>query len=320
MRITLDVISQAPQSMNPNKERMISLRGLKIAVIENLGATTDNFECIDLCDNDLTKLANFPPLKKLTSLLLANNRLSRIDLDVFESLPNLVSLVLTNNKMESLGECRALCKAKRLERLTLMNNPVSSNMHFRPFIIHIVPSLRFLNFIKIRPKDREEANSMFSGKDGEKLKAELVAQGGGALPGESSSSDKLMTIKSRQLSAEHQALVKVAISKAQTLEEVARLEGALKSGVLPADILRENAAPSSSMPNLPYPPHPLPQHPLPQMPRPPIPGGILAPSPIGGASLPMAPALPSPGTANVLPPMMMRPPPPPPPPERPKWG
>lgn len=38
-------------------------------VIENLGATGDHFECIDLSDNEIIKLNNFPPLSRLNSLV-----------------------------------------------------------------------------------------------------------------------------------------------------------------------------------------------------------------------------------------------------------
>lgn len=43
--------------------------GLKIPVIENLGATNDHFDTFDLCDNDLIKLDSFPPLKRLETLV-----------------------------------------------------------------------------------------------------------------------------------------------------------------------------------------------------------------------------------------------------------
>ena len=64
--------------MNAIAEREISLRGLKIFVIENLGATLvriiqDQFDCIDLTNNDITKLDETAPLKRLSTLLLSNN-------------------------------------------------------------------------------------------------------------------------------------------------------------------------------------------------------------------------------------------------------
>lgn len=64
------------------------MRGYKLKVIENLGATLDFYECIDLSDNELRKFGNFTYLEKLRSLILTNNRINKID-DVSEVLPNL---------------------------------------------------------------------------------------------------------------------------------------------------------------------------------------------------------------------------------------
>ncbi|ETW29333.1 hypothetical protein PFFCH_03241 [Plasmodium falciparum FCH/4] len=102
MRITIDMINEAEQSRNPVLENTISLRGNKISVIENLSITKDYFECIDLSDNEIIKLNNIPYLKKLKTLILCNNKIARIDADIFDNLPNLNSLVLTNNKVTNI--------------------------------------------------------------------------------------------------------------------------------------------------------------------------------------------------------------------------
>lgn len=51
------------------------LLGYKIPVLENLGATLDQFDTIDMSDNDIRKLDGFPLLKRLKSMLLNNNRI-----------------------------------------------------------------------------------------------------------------------------------------------------------------------------------------------------------------------------------------------------
>merc|ERR1712025_1087775 len=102
MRLTLDLLQQAAQSLNPAQQRQLMLRGFKIPAIENLGGTNDAYECLDLSDNDLIKLGNFPPLKRLKVLLLTNNRISRIAEDCFDPIPNMVSIILTGNKLERL--------------------------------------------------------------------------------------------------------------------------------------------------------------------------------------------------------------------------
>ena len=42
-------------------------------MIENLGATLDQFDSIDLSDNDIRKLDGFPFLKRLRTLILNHN-------------------------------------------------------------------------------------------------------------------------------------------------------------------------------------------------------------------------------------------------------
>jgi len=49
--------------------------GYKIPVIENLGATLDQFDTIDFSDNDLRKLEGFPLLPRIKSLHFNNNRI-----------------------------------------------------------------------------------------------------------------------------------------------------------------------------------------------------------------------------------------------------
>jgi len=56
MRITPDLIAGSPQFTNPIKDREIKLRAYKIPAIENLGATQDQFDTIDLSDNEIRKL------------------------------------------------------------------------------------------------------------------------------------------------------------------------------------------------------------------------------------------------------------------------
>lgn len=99
VKITADLISRAAQYLNPVKEFQLELRGYKIVEIENLTATHDQFGCIDLTDNSITKLERLPKLNRLRSLLLINNRISRVEGNFAIDCPYLENLVLTNNKV-----------------------------------------------------------------------------------------------------------------------------------------------------------------------------------------------------------------------------
>jgi len=236
MRITLDLLQQASQTLNPANQRQILLRGLKIPNIENLGGTNDAYECIDLSDNDLIKLANFPPLKRLRTLLLMNNRISRLADDVFDPLPHLISVTLTGNKLEKLVDLEPLTKLKTLERLSLMENPVVKVKHYRPYmIIKCSKTLRVLDFNRIKDKQRKAAGLLFAHDRGKKLLEEI------APPRVIKDISDKPVQGAAKLGPSPEVIerIKRAIAEAETIEEVTRLERALKSGVLPDDLKLE---------------------------------------------------------------------------------
>ena len=76
--------------------------GYKIPVIENLGATLDQFDAIDFSDNEIRKLDGFPLLRRLKTLLVNNNRICRIGEGLDQALPCLTELILTNNSLVEL--------------------------------------------------------------------------------------------------------------------------------------------------------------------------------------------------------------------------
>ena len=58
---------------------MTQARGAeRLAVARLTGPVQNQFDCIDLADNELVKLEGFPPLKRLSTLLVHNNRIARI--------------------------------------------------------------------------------------------------------------------------------------------------------------------------------------------------------------------------------------------------
>lgn len=95
VRLTPELIQQSMQYLNPCRDRELCLRGkpkcmnyfsvgtvffelheilgYRIPMIENLGATLDQFDAIDLSDNDIRKLDGFPFLKRLSTLILNHN-------------------------------------------------------------------------------------------------------------------------------------------------------------------------------------------------------------------------------------------------------
>lgn len=228
----------AAQSINPVRDRELDLRGYKIPVLENLGATLDQFDSIDLSDNEIRKLDGFPLLRRLRCLLLNNNRVCRIGENLQEALPALETLVLTNNQIQNLGDLDPLASIKTLTYLSLMKNPVTVKRHYRLYLIHRIPQLRVLDFRRIRQKERQAAQQLFRGKRGRQLEKEVGAVSGGGPsraaaaagsaqppPPPPGSGAAPAASAARQLEA-----LKQAMSRATTLDAVEHLSSALQSG------------------------------------------------------------------------------------------
>lgn len=244
VKLTPDLIEQCTQYTNAIRDRELDLRGYKIPVIENLGATLDQFDTIDLSDNDIRKVDGFPLLKRLKCILLNNNRVVRIGENLEESLPNLESLILTNNGMQELGDLDTLAAIKTLTALSLMRNPVTMKKHYRLYVIHKLPQIRLLDFQKVKLRERELAAHLFKGKKGQQLVQTIGKKSKTFVPG----SQLLEVKKPTGSTKEDVAAIKAAIAKATTLEEVERLNQLLKSGQIPGrDIRRKGAGEDEEM-------------------------------------------------------------------------
>ena len=232
MKLSPEVIESGYQFINKaTRDRELDLRAFKITVIENLGATLDQFDAIDFSDNDIRKLDGFPLLVRLKTLYLNNNRISRIADDLHESIPNLSSLILTNNHIQELGDIEPLVPFKRLECISLLNNPITTKKHYRHYVIHKLPNVRVLDFRRVRLRERNEAKDLFKGSKGKQLEKEIGIKSKTFIPGVNESAAKEVN-RPTHTAADVEA-IKAAIAKAQTLEEIERLNQLLKSGYIP---------------------------------------------------------------------------------------
>ncbi|XP_053573565.1 U2 small nuclear ribonucleoprotein A' [Bombina bombina] len=234
VKLTADLIEQAAQYTNAVRDRELDLRGYKIPVIENLGATLDQFDTIDFSDNEIRKLDGFPLLKRLKTLLLNNNRICRIAEGLEHVLPNLTELILTNNSIMELGDLDNLAPVKHLAYLSLLKNPVINKRHYRLYVVYKLPQVRILDFQKIKLAEREEAANLFKGKRGAQLAKDIAKRSKTFTPGAG------LPVEKKKLgpSPGDVEAIKNAIANATTLAEVERLKGLLQSGQIPgADVV-----------------------------------------------------------------------------------
>jgi U2 small nuclear ribonucleoprotein A' len=240
MKLTPELLTQAPSALNPTKERQLDLRGYKIPAIENLGVTRDQQDAIDFTDNSISVLGNLPLLKRLRTLFLANNRISSISPSIHLSVPNLTTLVLTNNNISELGDLEPLKELKNLKYLSLLGNPVREKKWYREWLAWRLPGLRVLDFQRIRDKERTLGKQTFLTPDNrltalaETLSTTVSTTATKtAHMSDEPSLPKASMPKGRLMSKEDAERVKAAIAKATSIEEIRRLERSLRDGYMP---------------------------------------------------------------------------------------
>ena len=153
MRLNADMIARSPAFFNAMKDRELDLRGNKIAVIENLAATQDQFDSLDLSDNEIRKLECLAVLPRIKMLLFNNNQINRVAENLGRAFPNLQTLVLTNNRFATLKELEPLAALPSLTMISLVDNPVTKQPHYRAFLIAMLPNLKVLDFQKVKPPE-----------------------------------------------------------------------------------------------------------------------------------------------------------------------
>lgn len=242
MKLTPELLSRSSSSINTLRDRELDLRGLKIPAIENLGVTRDQNDAIDLTDNDIRYLGNFPLLQQLKTLQLANNLISRIDPRIGHSLPALHSLNLTNNSISDLSELVHLSKCRRLEYLCLMGTPASREAQYREFVIWKLPQVRVLDYQRIKDKERARAKDLLETEDGrptalaanilKKLGASAMDVDVDVMVGKQKTFEpgRLNGSSRRLLTAEERKAIEDAIESSESLEEIRKLEEQLKMG------------------------------------------------------------------------------------------
>lgn len=123
-----------------------------------------------------------------------------------------------------------------LTRLSLLDNPVMHLPDARLAIIQLLPQLRVLNFHRVRQRERAAATAKFGASKPPSRKRAL----NGAPASAAATSAVTPTIKApaqvakrTKLSTAQQAELAQKIANASSMEEIARLEAALRENRMP---------------------------------------------------------------------------------------
>jgi U2 small nuclear ribonucleoprotein A' len=160
-----------------------------------------------------------------------------------EFLPKLESLILTNNRLANLNDLDPLATLTTLKYLSLMDNPVTKKQNYRLYVIHLLPTMRVLDFRKVKQKEKLESVQAFGqAKKQQQPKSTAPKQHvepkshKSFTPGEASAQPAPLALpqfKPAQHTPEQAQKIRDAISKATTLDEVQRIKRSLAAGQLP---------------------------------------------------------------------------------------
>jgi U2 small nuclear ribonucleoprotein A' len=179
----------------------------------------DQFDCIDFTDNEIRRLENFPRMPRLRTLLLSNNNITRISPEIGSQIPNIETVMLTHNAIVNLSDIDGLSALSKLKKLDLRENNITKQPNYRLYVAARLPSLKWLDFDKIKDTERKEGLKIF--------KAELLKSD------EALKANPIAPAERKALSPAEIASIKAAIAGAKTLAEVEKLEAQLREGIVP---------------------------------------------------------------------------------------
>ncbi|KAI9636795.1 uncharacterized protein MKK02DRAFT_45502 [Dioszegia hungarica] len=266
MRLTPEFVSQRSSHLNALKERELELRGLQIPVIENLASHQGTYDTLNLTDNSITVLGNIPlgefcslafgwgkeeidESPRLRQLHAAQNQISSISPSLPQSIPHIVTLVLSHNLIAALSTLAPLEHLVHLRHLALSSNPVADLPHYRHYTIYKAAKgqLHTLDYTRIKDAERKTANETFidpitAGPNALALQlststvsatAAVTAAAPSAFAAAQKSGQAIKGGKGRLMTPEEKRRVVEALTRAQTADEVRRLERMLAEGLIP---------------------------------------------------------------------------------------
>jgi U2 small nuclear ribonucleoprotein A' len=146
-------------------------------------------------------------------------------------------LVLTKNRLTELADVDSLAGFKKLVFLSLIGNPVASKENYRYWVIWRCPTVRYLDFAKVKDVERKKATDLFgTTEEPTELASKImgIKSKGFVVPTMNGSDG---SSKERIYTDDEKKRMRAAIQAASSLAEMARLEKDFSEGRIPAHIL-----------------------------------------------------------------------------------
>ena len=124
-KLTLDLILQKTNTNQPKNIRILNLWGNSLS--------------------EISILSNFPFLEKIN---LDSNLIE--DISALNNLKNIKELSLKDNKINDINQIENLKNCKKLEKLSLINNPITTSMNYFQKIIETLPNLKEIDNLETK--------------------------------------------------------------------------------------------------------------------------------------------------------------------------
>lgn len=241
MRITAELITELVEHrVNDLEERELCLGGLALVALEHLGAARNDFDAYDLSNNRIRRLENFPKVNRLRSLYVANNLVDSLDVNnLRQNVPNLQNLVLSQNAVADYKFLQDLSQAcPKLEFLSLVGNPIARRPHYRLCVLHLLPKVKCLDFVKVKQAERKQASAWAKSAAGKAVLQQQESEESSAptfTPGEGvDGQQQQSSFVTAHFTAEQKAYIRELLTSAESVTEMEEIENAVRRGILPS--------------------------------------------------------------------------------------
>uniref|UniRef100_A0A7S3L603 U2A'/phosphoprotein 32 family A C-terminal domain-containing protein n=1 Tax=Amphora coffeiformis TaxID=265554 RepID=A0A7S3L603_9STRA len=239
MRITAELITELVEHrINDLEERELCLGGLGLVALEHLGAARNDFDAYDLSNNRIRRLENFPKVTRLKSLYVSNNLVDSLDANnLQQNVPLLQNLVLSHNAVADFKFLQDLGEAcPKLEFLSLVGNPIARRPHYRLCVLHLLPHVKCLDYVKVKQAERKTAAAWAKSAAGKAVLQQTKSEETTAptfTPGEGVDGQSSSSFVTAHFTTEQKAYIRDLLMSAESAQEIEEIENAVRRGVLP---------------------------------------------------------------------------------------